>query len=327
MYKVMTRLHTLISFLLPALPSIAFAGVNFKDGSYLHTAIDIEVSQQQHIFELRRTYSSRSLHSGLFGFGWCSDLEKNLDLRRSDQISLRDCRLPSEVVFKKKKPGVFENSDNPDDTILLQNHQFLRRTLNSTQTFTLRGQLQNLSDKTGFHLRLFYDSRDILQKIQLNDQAEIFLKFDPTRRRIQTLLGPRKTRIEYSYHHSDLISANTTNYVYDKVHNLTQIQFEDGSSERMTYDPRNDRVETVTDRKGCSEKVHYSQGNPSLQDIVSSEKKCPGRPTEKSIYRFWYKTDAQGRSYLANFQRRQKNQSSKNVPTTFQLSGGPTHDP
>lgn len=71
------KLRTLFSTLL-ALPLIAMAGVNPKNGDFYITYGDISLKTAGHELEIKRTYNSKATEVGWFGFGWGSLYETRL---------------------------------------------------------------------------------------------------------------------------------------------------------------------------------------------------------------------------------------------------------
>ena len=60
-------------------------------------------------YDLRvnRTYNSRSLFNGLFGFGWCSDYETKIEVTPESNLRLTECGGGMEIIFTTKNfnPG------------------------------------------------------------------------------------------------------------------------------------------------------------------------------------------------------------------------------
>jgi hypothetical protein len=69
---------TSVAITLLTFPFTIYGAVEMRSGSFQQTAVDSGV--------ISRIYNSRSLHSGVFGFGWCSNIEINYDT---------DCPEPS----------------------------------------------------------------------------------------------------------------------------------------------------------------------------------------------------------------------------------------
>lgn len=78
-----------VIFFVPARPAQALVDMN--SGSYSNVFIDIRVSSIGFEFELLRAYKSRTLYTGLFGFGWCSTLETRLIPVSNNEIVMLAC--------------------------------------------------------------------------------------------------------------------------------------------------------------------------------------------------------------------------------------------
>ncbi|MES3037559.1 MAG: DUF6531 domain-containing protein [Bdellovibrionota bacterium] len=77
----------------------AFAIVDMKNANYSNTWIDMEVPGTGYDLKIVRTYNSRSLFNGMFGFGWCSDFETKLEITGDGFLKLRECGAGQEVVY------------------------------------------------------------------------------------------------------------------------------------------------------------------------------------------------------------------------------------
>ncbi|HAY07434.1 MAG TPA: hypothetical protein DCY26_12355 [Hyphomonas sp.] len=62
-----------------------------NSASYSNIFIDVRLTGTGFEFELQRAYRSRTLYNGLFGFGWCSNLETRLLPVSDDEIVMLDC--------------------------------------------------------------------------------------------------------------------------------------------------------------------------------------------------------------------------------------------
>ena len=67
------------------------AVVNMRNGSYTESWVDFVDPQNGYEIKIQRFYSSRSLFDGLFGYGWCSDIETKLDILSNGTIDLTEC--------------------------------------------------------------------------------------------------------------------------------------------------------------------------------------------------------------------------------------------
>lgn len=83
-------------------PSLSTAIVDMKNANYADTWIDIEVPGSGYNLKVERTYNSRSLHNGIFGFGWCSDFETQLDVTADGNLVITECGAGLETVYMSK---------------------------------------------------------------------------------------------------------------------------------------------------------------------------------------------------------------------------------
>ncbi len=280
----------------------ANADVNMKDASYYKTWIDFEIRKDAHIFQLRRTYNSRSLHPGLFGFGWCSDFEKRLDLNRSDQISLNDCRLTAPIRFKKKKENLYESLEK--ESIEFKDNTYLRTTpQKSIQKYNKLGKLISLISSTGDRLDLIYDYSGLLVKITVNKNSEMKIKFDSTRQHILAIELGKNRQANYHYKEQNLVRVanswkNSFSYNYDDLHNLTRIYYPDKTQEVFTYNKEKDWIVRIDSRNKCNESFKFTRLGKGFDYTSVAEKRCAGKLINKTAYEFRYKKGADGLKYL-----------------------------
>jgi hypothetical protein len=57
-------------------------------------------------FEIQRTYNSRTLFQGLFGFAWCTDFETTLVPMWDGSLVLTDCGAGAETVLHRERPTI-----------------------------------------------------------------------------------------------------------------------------------------------------------------------------------------------------------------------------
>ena len=95
--------------------------------------------------------------------------------------------------------------------------------------------------------------------------------------------------------------GNTYSYQYDKLHNLTRINFPDNTYKALSYNKDKDWVTSFTDRKGCKEVYKYEADakNPLNHYTSYVEKTCKGKVTNISSYEFLYKQRKDSSRYLA----------------------------
>ena len=77
----------------------AYALVDTKSGNYKKTFVDFNLEGSAFPLTLERSYNSRSLYRGLFGVGWCSNIETKVDVLPDNSIKLTECGGGQEVSF------------------------------------------------------------------------------------------------------------------------------------------------------------------------------------------------------------------------------------
>ncbi len=83
----------------------AHAVVDMKNANYNNSWIDIIAPGSGYDLRITRSYNSRSLYSGLFGFGWNSDLETSLTPTPEGNIKLTEFGGGAEIIFAQQGYG------------------------------------------------------------------------------------------------------------------------------------------------------------------------------------------------------------------------------
>ncbi len=95
------RLNGLI-VLLVLTSSSAYAMVDARNANYSDAWQDIDAPGSGFSLRVTRAYNSRSLFNGIFGFGWCSDLETSLDVTAEGTIKITECGDGADIIFRPK---------------------------------------------------------------------------------------------------------------------------------------------------------------------------------------------------------------------------------
>ncbi len=80
----------------------ASAIVDMKSANYSESWTDLIVPGVGYDLRINRTYNSRSLFNGLFGFGWCSDYETKIDVTTEGNLRLTECGGGMEITYTPK---------------------------------------------------------------------------------------------------------------------------------------------------------------------------------------------------------------------------------
>ncbi len=81
----------------------SYAVVDMKNANYSNTWVDLKVNGSGYDLKLERTYNSRTLFNGMFGFGWCSNFETSLDITAEGNLKVKECGAGSEVLFSARE--------------------------------------------------------------------------------------------------------------------------------------------------------------------------------------------------------------------------------
>ncbi len=256
----MTTNPLLFKLIFLGLTSTALADVNLQQASYFKTWTDFTVESKNIRYSFQRTYRSRSIHQGLLGFGWCTDFEKSLDLRKNSQITLTDCQEDRSLIFRKHGND-YVSVLNSKDKVIVQNGHFQRQKGLIKQIFDSEGRLIELR-YLKWPLEIFYGPDQKISRIKINQDKIIDLKFTPKDGDSLTVMAPGKAAFVYHLKDKNLISVSVTGglktvFDYNSFHNLIRISQGSKTIERMSYENSKDwLIETSTDSV-CKETYSY----------------------------------------------------------------------
>ena len=83
-------------------PIFSLAIVDTRSAGYSKTFLDFKAKNSNPLMEIKRTYNSRSIYNGLFGFGWCSPLETQLSVLPDETIKVVECGGGMEILYHPK---------------------------------------------------------------------------------------------------------------------------------------------------------------------------------------------------------------------------------
>lgn len=309
------------------------AGVNMWSGGFQKTWIDLEFSGQGSL-ALKRNYNSRSMTTGLFGFGWClEDLEVRLEPLADDNWRLATCNGPLDFV----RQGAGEWVHEATGSMLLKTPLGLERKTEDggSQIFSMSGGLERIHRPGGETLTVSRDAKGRPERIASSLGPQIKLVYDPHAPRVVRVeaseRGNRKNaRLTYHYKDGNLTeaadeAASLFLYSYDAFHNLTRAEYADKTFETLNYDDAQDRVSRIRTRENCVESYQFQ--TPGKDHLVSTaEKSCAGQKISSTRHEFWHRTDGNGRIYLAQARVTQgKSVVSANFEPRIRSNGQPNH--
>jgi YD repeat-containing protein len=340
----------------------ATALVDMKNANFSDYWVDLVIPGNGFDLKITRNYSSRSLFSGIFGFGWCSNLETSLTITMEGNLVMNECAGGLSVSFypanyntkiindsvnrviallKKKQPDKTKKffldladqlrSDHKlrtelagevgvkiigvKDTVYLANGKEIDRiTFDGTyyvrnlpdgtaQKFDSKGHLVFIYDRAKNYMKIHY-TNDIPAQVIDNAGRKLSFIYGPEKK-IKQIVGSNGLMVNYKFSGENL--TNVTNawknsyiYNYDSNHNLTRIQFPDGTAKKISYVESKDWVKEFVDRDGCVESFDFilSADNPKDHYSSTSAKVCKGKTVSKSRFEFWYQMRPDREKYL-----------------------------
>jgi hypothetical protein len=284
----------------------AEASVNMWSGGYQKTWTDLEFSGHGSL-AVKRTYKSRAMTTGLFGFGWClEDFEAQLQPLADDNWRLLTCDGALDFVRQSSSEWVHEATG----TILRKTALgFERKTDDGgSQNFSSNGGLERLRRPTGETLSILRDAAGRPERVASSLGPSIKIVYDPQNSRVvrveasESATG-KTAKLAYRYKDKNLTEAADEAaflflYSYDAFHNLTRVDYSDRTFETLNYVDAQDRISRIRTRESCVETYQFQ--TPEKDHLVSSaEKSCAGLKVSSTRHEYWHRTDGEGRIYLA----------------------------
>ncbi len=101
-------MKNILSLIILFFPLSVFGIVDMRSAGYSKTFVDYKSTEPGLALTIERTYNSRSLYNGLYGFGWCSNIETRLNELPDGSIRVVECGGGMEIIYhlKGKVPDV-----------------------------------------------------------------------------------------------------------------------------------------------------------------------------------------------------------------------------
>lgn len=239
------RLVSLLSLFLFSYSS--FAIVDMKSANYSESWTDVVVPGVGYDLRVNRTYNSRSLFNGLFGFGWCSDYETKIDVTTEGNLRLTECGGGMEVSYT---PRDF-NPEKIESTV-------------KTIVAEIKKRRPDLSAAYLANLEKEMKSNDIMREefgkqINIKGKAAAGTIYLANGREAETVTltnGAYKRSLpDSTYQVFDAATGRMT-HMYDKNRNYLKLAWE------------KDKLVSVTDNAGRKLTLKYSPTTGKVSDIV-----------------------------------------------------------
>ena len=252
----------------------ARAQANLQEGSFNWLAED-ELKISGESLHLQRTYSSRSTYQGIFGLGWCSQLEWRL-IKDSQNWILKKCDeftpLPATLVRKYQK---FRSIKSNQGVHLL---------------FDDDGSLIAYQEKRKLW-KISYDKEHRPQEMTSPQEIPIPLKYDTKTRFLKSFQQHQSAPSPFRYQDNLLVSSPTENYTYDNLSNLEKVTGQGQTLARMQYDKIKDLIVCIEELHQCTTRYEYRTQDMKnrLIDVVRATKSCPNKKIQSDVTQFEYR--------------------------------------
>ncbi len=126
------------------IPSNGHALVDMKNANYTDSWLDLSVQGSGYQLRMNRYYNSRSIFSGMFGFGWCTDYETSVEKTPEGRLKLAECGAGQEVIYSAAK----YDDKNLDKTVeeILAYYKKTNPGATAQAVETLREQVRSYGD-------------------------------------------------------------------------------------------------------------------------------------------------------------------------------------
>lgn len=223
----------------------AESNVNSFNGNFYTQETDFTIDGRGLAVSVDRTYNSRSTDSGMFGYGWSSNLDQHLIFATDEMVLYRD-EDGTKHFFSKNTSGGYDSPGgvylelvkNTDGTFKLIDKDQAFSTFNSTgklvaetdtnnnkTTYGYTGsQLTSISDPSGRKTTIAYGTNGKVSSIVDSANREYKYTYSTS----GDLIGFSKTDV-------NRVVTQSTAYGYDTQHQMTSYTDEKGKKLTMTY--------------------------------------------------------------------------------------------
>lgn len=249
----------------------AHAIVDMKGANYSDSWTDLIVPGVGYDLRVNRTYNSRSLFNGLFGFGWCSDFETKIEVLPESTLKLTECGGGMEIIYM---PKTF-TTKKLDATVaqIIAEVKRRRPDLRPDYIATLEKDM-----KTNDVMR-----EEFSRRLNLKGKIEDGVTYMANGREAEniTLKGGtyKRTLADGTYQLFDAVSGRMTS-MYDKNQNYLKLTWEKdaltavadnlGRKLSFKYNPATKKVAEIIGPNGMTAK--YTVKGEDLVEVVDAKK-------------------------------------------------------
>lgn len=224
----------------------ANAVVDMKTANFAETWVDLIAPGSGYDLRVQRTYNSRTIYSGLFGFGWCSDFETRLEITPEGNMKVIECGAGAEVIFTPKK---FDGK-KVDTTVVSIMEEVKKRNAGMSPK-SLADLEKDLRDDDYFREEF---ARRIGLKGNINKDATYYANGRENETLVRQSDSFKRTLADGTYQ------------VYNLAGRLTAMFDRNGNSLKLVYDK--DRLSGVVDNNGRRLTFIYEPNTKKVKRII-----------------------------------------------------------
>lgn len=253
----------------------SFALVDMKNANYSNTWIDMDVPGSGYDLKIIRTYNSRSLFSGMFGFGWCSDFETSMETNAEGNLRVKECGGGLEVTFSAR-----EITRKDIETTIAQIFSKMKaeKKVGLTDSYFKNLQAQLIEDDS---MR-----SNMAKKYGLSVAVKEGTKFFANGREVEHFVF---NKTFYTRNLADGSSQRFNlqgrlSYIYDKNGNFLKFDYskdntlsslEDNNGRKLNFKYTNKRIKSISGPNGLSAQYKFANLD-DLSSVTNAWKKTYG---------------------------------------------------
>ena len=253
------------------LSAAAHAVVDMKTANYSETWVDLIAPGSGYDLRIQRTYNSRTIYSGLFGFGWCSDFESRLEVTPEGNLKVIECGAGTELVYAPKK----FDAQKVDKTVVSIMEEVKKRNKGMSDK-SLTELTKDLKDDDYFR-------EEFAKRIGLKGSITKDTLYYANGRENETLAKQetsyRRTLGDGTFQLYDMTgrltamfdrNGNSLKLIYDKT-KLTGVVDNNGRRLTLTYDANSRRIKRIAGPNNLV--VTYVSKGEDLSEVTNAWKK------------------------------------------------------
>ncbi|WP_313427638.1 DNRLRE domain-containing protein [Siminovitchia terrae] len=255
--------------------------VNTYNGNFYSQETDFTINGRGLGLTVNRTYNSRSTESGIFGYGWSSNLDQKLTFSTDELIVYRD-EDGTEHYFSKNTSGGYDPSGgiylelvkNADGTFKLIDNDQSYITFNKSGKIVAETDSNNNKTKynyTGSQLTSITDPSGRKIAINYGSNGKVNSIIDIADREYKYSYDSTSNLTNFSKSNANRIVIQNIAYGYDVNHQMTSYTDEKGNKTYMTYNGEKQLIkyEQPVTIKGTLQKNYFTMSYNATTNVTT----------------------------------------------------------